>query len=71
MANNSLSSACKAVSGKYAGEMEHEDLSDWILTTAAVAVRLMPGLAILSARSLARLVYRVLGLRPEGEAVGC
>ena len=44
-----------------------KDLSDWILTTAAVAVRLMPGLAILSARSLARLVYRVLGPRPEGE----
>ena len=44
-----------------------KDLSDWILTTAAVAVRLMPGLAILAARSLARLVYRVLGPRPEGE----
>ena len=37
------------------------DLPTWGVTIAAVAVGLMPGLAILSARSIARLIYRVLG----------
>jgi hypothetical protein len=42
-----------------------DNLSDWVVTIAAVAVGLMPGLAILSARSIARLIYHMLGPRPE------
>ena len=42
-----------------------DNLSDWVATIAAVAVGLMPGLAILSARSIARLIYHMLGPRPE------
>jgi len=36
-----------------------------IVTILAVAVEVMPGLAILSARSLARLLYRALCPHPE------
>jgi hypothetical protein len=41
------------------------DLPPWVSTIAAVAVGLVPGLAILSARSIARLIYHLLGPRPE------
>jgi hypothetical protein len=41
------------------------DLPPWVVTIAAVAVGLMPGLAILSARSIARLIYHMLEPRPE------
>jgi len=41
------------------------DLPPWVPTIAAVAVALVPGLAILSARSIARLIYHMLGPRSE------
>jgi hypothetical protein len=44
-----------------------DDLPTWVVTTAAVAVGVMPGIAILSARSVVRLLYRALCPRPEGE----
>jgi len=40
------------------------DLPNWASSTIAVAVGLMPGLALLSARPIARLIYRVLSPRP-------
>jgi hypothetical protein len=43
--------------------MEH--LPTWVVTIAAVAVGISPGLAILLAGSIARLLYRVLGPRSE------
>ena len=42
-----------------------ENLPDWAVSIIAVAVGLSPGLAILSARSIARLIYHMLGPRPE------
>ena len=42
-----------------------ENLPDWAVSITAVAAWLMPGLAILSARSIARLIYHMLGPRPE------
>jgi hypothetical protein len=41
------------------------DLPPWVVTIAAVAIGLMPGLAILSARSIARLIYHMLGSSPD------
>ena len=41
------------------------DLPPWAVTIAAIAVGLVPGLAILSARPIARLIYHVLGPRIE------
>jgi hypothetical protein len=38
-----------------------DNLPDWAAPIIAVAVGLSPGIAILSARSIARLLYRVLG----------
>jgi len=63
-ANNSLSNACEHRSVRL-GQGAMDNLSDWVATIAAVAVGLMPGLAILSARSIARLIYHTLGPRPE------
>jgi hypothetical protein len=64
-ANNSLSDECEALSGRYdGGQGAMDNLSDWVATIAAVAVGLMPGLA-LSARSIARLIYHMLGPRSE------
>jgi hypothetical protein len=42
-----------------------DSLPDWAVSIIAVAVGLSPGLAILSAGSIARLIYRVLGPRRE------
>jgi hypothetical protein len=42
-----------------------DSLPEWAASVIAVAVGLSPGLAILSARSIARLVYRALSPRPE------
>ena len=42
-----------------------DNLPEWAASIFAVAVGLAPGLAVLSARSLARLIYRVVGPRPE------
>jgi hypothetical protein len=43
-----------------------DNLPDWVVTIIAIAVGLSPGLAILSARSIARLLHRALWPRPEG-----
>jgi hypothetical protein len=40
-------------------------LPDWAVTIIAIAVGLTPGLAILSARSIARLLHRALSPHPE------
>jgi hypothetical protein len=42
-----------------------DNLPTWVVTIAAVAVGVSPGLAILSAGLIARVFYRVLGPRPE------
>jgi hypothetical protein len=42
-----------------------DNLPTWVVTIAAVAVGLTPELAILSASSIARPVYHMLGPRPE------
>jgi len=42
-------------------------LPPWVVTIAAVAVGLMPGLAIFSASSIARLLHR--GLLPHPEEI--
>jgi hypothetical protein len=42
-----------------------DSLPDWVFSIIAVAVGLSPGLAILYARRIARLIHRVLGPRPE------
>jgi hypothetical protein len=42
-----------------------DSLPDWAGSIIAVAVGLSPGLAILSARSIARLLHRALWPRPE------
>jgi hypothetical protein len=44
-----------------------EYLPDWAASIIAIAVGLGPGLAVLSARSIARLLYRGLWPRPEVE----
>ena len=44
-----------------------DDLSPWVVTIAAVAVGPGPGLAILSARPLARLLHRAFS--PHSKAV--
>jgi hypothetical protein len=44
-----------------------ENLPDWAASIIAIAVGLGPGLAVLSARSIARLLYRALSPRPEVE----
>ena len=41
------------------------DLPPWVVTISAVVVGRIPGLAILSARSIARLIYHMLGSRPD------
>jgi hypothetical protein len=41
------------------------NLPIWVVTIAAVAAGVSPVLAILSAGSIARLLYRVLGPRPD------
>ena len=47
------------------GDERMDNLPTWAVTIAATAVGLMQGLAILSARSIARLIYHMLGPRPE------
>ena len=42
-----------------------DNLPTWVVMIAAVAVGVSPWLAILSAGSIARLLHRVLGPRPE------
>jgi hypothetical protein len=42
-----------------------ENLSVWVVTLAAVAVGVGSALAVLSTRSIARLVHRVLSSRPK------
>jgi hypothetical protein len=42
-----------------------DNLPDWVVSIIAVAVGLGPVLAILSARSIARLLHRALSTRPE------
>jgi hypothetical protein len=42
-----------------------ENLQPWVVTIVAVAVGFTPGLAVLSARSIARRIYSVLGPRPK------
>ena len=42
-----------------------DNLPSWAVTIAAIAVGISPGLAILSAGSIAPLLYRVLGPRPK------
>jgi hypothetical protein len=42
-----------------------DTLPDWAVTIIAIAVGLSPGLALLSARSIARLLHRKLWPRPE------
>jgi hypothetical protein len=44
-----------------------DNLPDWAVSIIAVAVGLSPGLAVLSARSIARLLCRALSPRPEVE----
>jgi hypothetical protein len=44
-----------------------DSLPEWVVSVIAIGIGLSPGLAILSARSIARLLYRVLAPRPEGE----
>jgi hypothetical protein len=41
------------------------NLPDWAVSITAAAVGLSPGLALLSARSIARLLHRALRPRPE------
>jgi hypothetical protein len=43
-----------------------ENLPDWAASIIAIAIGLGPRLAVLSARSIARLLYRVLGALSEG-----
>jgi hypothetical protein len=43
-----------------------DSLPDWAVSVIAVAVGLSPGLAILSARSIARLIHRVPWPDTEG-----
>jgi len=43
-------------------------LPTWVAAIAAVAVGVSPGLAILSAGMIARLLHRALSLRPEAAA---
>ena len=49
-----------------------DNLPDWAVSIIAVAIGLSPGLALLSARSIARLLYRALSPRPKAgrEPVG-
>ena len=49
-----------------------DNLPDWAVSVIAVGVGLSPVLAILSARSIARLLHRALSPRPEAgrEPVG-
>jgi hypothetical protein len=42
-----------------------ESMPDWAVSVIAAAVGLSPGLALLSARSIARLLHRALWPRPE------
>jgi hypothetical protein len=42
-----------------------ENLPYWAASIIAIAVGLSPGLAVLSARSIARLIHRALWPRPE------
>jgi hypothetical protein len=44
-----------------------DNLPDWVASIIAIAVGLSPGLAVLSARSIARLLYRALSAYPEVE----
>jgi hypothetical protein len=47
-----------------------DNLVDWVVTFAAVAVGRGPGLAVLSARSIARLISYILGPQPIREPEG-
>ena len=47
-----------------------DNLPEWAATIIAIAVGLGPALAVLSARSIARLLYRALWPRPEVEPGG-
>jgi hypothetical protein len=42
-----------------------DSLPDWAVSIIALAVGLSPGLALLSARSIARLLHRALWPSPE------
>jgi hypothetical protein len=42
-----------------------DDLPEWAVSIIAIAVGLGPGLAVFSARSIARLLYRAVPLRTE------
>jgi len=44
-----------------------DNLPDWAVTIITVAVGLSPGLALLSARPIARLLYAMLWPRREGQ----
>jgi hypothetical protein len=56
----------RSLVGQYDGDMAAMNaLAPWVVTIAAVAVGLSPGLALLSARSIARLIYHMFGPRPE------
>ena len=44
-----------------------DNLPDWAVTIITVAVGLSPGLALLSARPIARLLHAVLWPRREGQ----
>ena len=47
------------------GTRAMDNLPTWVVTIAAVAVGLMPGLAIFSASSIAQLLHRALLRHPE------
>jgi hypothetical protein len=42
-----------------------DNLPDWVVSLIAIAVGLSPGLAVLSARSIARLIHRAVPPRTE------
>jgi hypothetical protein len=42
-----------------------DSLPDWAVSIIAIAVGLIPGLALLSTRRIARLLHRALWPRPE------
>jgi hypothetical protein len=47
------------------GHLALDNLPDWAVTIIAIAVGLSPGLALLMARSIARLLHRAWWPRPE------
>jgi hypothetical protein len=64
--NNFLSHACEIPSGEYVGgQYAMDNLPSWGVWIAAAAVGVAPGLAILSAPTIGRLLYRLLWPRSE------